>query len=104
MYLNVACTIHYSTTINYYNLYLLTSHTFYPKSSGLQHISCISIFLIAILHMIRTCISVLFQDTFWFLGGKLVNTSIRWMTGRHLFLFQRLLLITKKKEDHCVYK
>ncbi|XP_065893857.1 pleckstrin homology domain-containing family G member 1-like isoform X2 [Dysidea avara] len=44
------------------------------------------------------------QDTFRFLGGKPVNASIRLTTERHLFLFQRLLLMTKKKEDHFVCK
>ena len=32
------------------------------------------------------------------------NVSIRLTTERHLFLFEMLLLITKKKEDHFVYK
>ncbi|XP_065893948.1 pleckstrin homology domain-containing family G member 1-like isoform X2 [Dysidea avara] len=43
-------------------------------------------------------------DTFRYLGGKPVNTSIGLTTERHLILFQRLLLMTKKKEDHFVYK
>ena len=62
------------------------------------------IYLTFILCISNTFNTLSLQDTFRFLGGKLVNASIRLTTEKHLFLFQRLLLMTKKKEDHFVYK